>query len=111
MADSREASALGYSSWFCIAPKERKYIQSDGQLSPGAMFLRLRSGGQEVAPGGGGCFSGDCESALISTWLPCSASDGHCEQPGVNNGVPSLTGGSAAKGAGFSLAEGPGSKF
>lgn len=41
MADSREATALGYSSCFWIAPKERKYIQPDSQLGPGVMLLRL----------------------------------------------------------------------
>lgn len=58
----------------------------------------------------GRCFSDNHESARQHL-ATLSASDGSSEQPGVSNGVPSLTEGSAAKGTDLSLSEVPGFKF
>lgn len=98
------------------SPKERKHIKHNGQLSPGVPEAEVwwsKGGPSPVSRDvWGRCFSGNRESARqhLATLL-CSASGGSCEQTEVSNGVPSLTGGSAAKGAGLRLAEVPGSKF
>lgn len=58
----------------------------------------------------GRCFSDNHESARQHL-ATLSASHGSCEQPGVSNGVPSLTEGSDAKGTDLSLSEVPGFKL
>lgn len=97
------------------SPQREKAHQPYGQLSPGvpeAEVWRSRDGPSPVSRRDvwGRCFSDNHESARQHL-ATLSASDGSCEQPGVSNGVPSLTEGSAAKGTDLSLSEVSGFKF
>lgn len=57
------------------------------------------------------CGEGAFQITMNQHLATLSASHGSCEQPGVSNGVPSLTEGSAAKGTDLSLSEVPGFKL